>query len=146
MFNTIIDKNGIADMFHVNNEITKDPRVIAYKFCEYFTDTCPKFSAKIPKPKTPFMNHLKQVNSMNHQSLFMMPTDPDEIRKIVMSMKPKTSCGHDNINAKLLKTLGPAIYQPISININKSLESCYVPADMKLVKIIPIYNSKTKTD
>jgi hypothetical protein len=71
----------------------------------------------------------------------MMPTDSNEIRRILISMKAKTSSGHDQINAKLLKTIGPAIYQPL-----KSLESGQVPAEMKLAKIIPIYKSKAKTD
>ena len=54
----------------------------------------------------------------------MTPTDPVEISKIITSLKPKNSSGHDTINANLLT----------------------VPNNMKVAKIIAIYKSKAKTD
>ena len=32
----------------------------------------------------------------------MSRTDPIEIKQIISSLKPKTSCGHDGINTKFL--------------------------------------------
>ena len=81
-----------------------------------------------------------------YESFFLMPTDANEISKILTSMKPKTSAGHDNISTKLLKALKPAICDPISIIINMSLQSGKVPGNMKLAKVVPIYKAKEKTD
>ena len=38
-------------MFHVNNQIIKDPKVIADEFCEYFTDISPNLQLKFLSPK-----------------------------------------------------------------------------------------------
>ena len=150
IFNKIIgrksDKNGISDMFKVNNETIRDPKTIADKFCEYLADIGPKFASKIDNPNVPFHNYLNKKKIQKHQSFFMTPTDPVEISKIITSLKPKNSSGHDKINANLLKTLKPVITLPICLIINKSIETGTVPNNMKVAKIIPIYKSKAKTD
>ena len=60
-------------------------------------------------------------------------------------MKSKTSTGCDNISSKLLKELANVLGGPISILINKSMESGIVPKSMKTAKVIPIFKSKDKT-
>ena len=42
--------------------------------------------------------------------------------------------------------LKESVSLPLSIIVNKSLESGIVPKDMKLAKVIPIYKYKVKTD
>ncbi len=76
----------------------------------------------------------------------MVPCDSDEILQIITSLKPKNSSGYDKISSKLLQTLRETVSLPLSIIINKSLESGCVPNNMKLAKIIPIYKSKSKTE
>ena len=76
----------------------------------------------------------------------MEPTDPIEIARIITSLKPKNSSGHDGISSKLLKCLNPSISNVVCTIINKSLESGTVPRSMKAAKVIPIYKSKVKTD
>ena len=49
-------------------------------------------------------------------------------------------------SSKMLKSLQPALCLPISILINKSMETGQVPANMKIAKIIPIYKSKEKNN
>ncbi len=46
----------------------------------------------------------------------------------------------------MLKALNDVMCLPISIIINKSIESGCVPRNMKLAKIIPIFKSKQKTE
>ena len=78
----------------------------------------------------------------NEHSIFMQPTDEVEIGRIIASLKPKTSCGHDGLNCKLIKQL---IAIPIYIIINKSLSSGTIPTSMKTAKVIPLFKSKDKT-
>ncbi len=63
-----------------------------------------------------------------------------------MALKPKKSSGHDGISSLLLKSLKDSICYPISLIINKSIETGIVPKNMKTAKVIPIYKSKEKTD
>ena len=76
--------------------------------------------------------------------MFLAPTDPDEISKILKTMKSKTSSEHDNINSKLLKAVESYIVKPISTLINKSIETGIVPDIMKLAMVISIYKARNK--
>ena len=120
----------------------KKPKTIADKFCKYFSEIGHTYSTNIPPPKRPFHDYLHHKTC---NSFFMMPTDPIEISRIITSLKPKTSSGHDNISSKLLKYLIPSISVPLSIVINKSFQTGIVPKNMKVAKIIPIYKAKEKT-
>ncbi|KAK2149087.1 hypothetical protein LSH36_468g02015 [Paralvinella palmiformis] len=61
-----------------------------------------------------------------------------------MSLKPKTNSGYDRISSKLLKYLIPSISFPISIVINKSVQTGIRPRNMKIAKMISIYKEKNK--
>lgn len=135
-------KTSISDSFLTDNNIPiTDQAQISNNFCKYFTEVGHKLASKIPKPVKPFEKHLINKNNL---SMFLYPTDPEEINKTLSALKPKTSTGHDNINSKLIKTLSASIATPLSVIINKSLESGIVPNTWKLAKIIPIYKSKEK--
>ncbi|KAK2155891.1 hypothetical protein LSH36_228g04026 [Paralvinella palmiformis] len=71
--------------------------------------------------------------------MFMSPTDPEEVSRIITSLKPNNIFGHGGVSSKLLKTLKPAICEPISIVINKSLGT-----NMKIPKLYPFTNPKKK--
>ena len=76
------------------------------------------------------------------KSVFLVPTDPNEILKLLTSLKSKKSSGHDNLSSSFLKDLANEICIPISTLVNKSLELGIVPETMKLAKVIPIYKAK----
>ena len=136
------DKSGISDMFNINNNKITNAKTISDKFCEYFSEIGHRYASSIPSPNKPFQDYLQHAN---RNSFFMMPTDPIEVSRIITSLKPKTSSGHDGISSKLLKCLTPSITVPISIIINKSFQTGIVPGNMKIAKIIPIYKAKEKT-
>ena len=48
------------------------------------------------------------------------------------------------LTSTFLKSVKSAVVQPLSILINKSLETGTVPDKLKLAKVIPIYKSKDK--
>ena len=74
----------------------------------------------------------------------MTPTDPQEIIKILKELKPKQSTGHDNVSTHFLKQISNNISTPVSILVNKSIQSGTFPDTLKLAKVIPIYKAKAK--
>jgi hypothetical protein len=137
------NKCKISDSFKLDNgTLLTNPKLINNAFCKYFTEVGSKFAAEIPPPSEPFNKHMPPKSKT---SLFMYPTDPEEINKITSSLKPKTSLGHDRISSKLIKLLSNSIKIPLSKIINKSLESGMVPHSWKIAKVIPIHKSKEKT-
>ncbi len=133
----------ISDSFKAdNNDILTNPLLISNAFCKYFTEIGSKFASRIPRPNKPFHEHM---TPLNNASLFLHPTDNDEVFKTIMSLKAKTSFGHDKISSKLIKLLANSIAVPLSKIINTSLSTGTVPQSWKLAKVIPIYKSKEKS-
>ena len=77
-------------------------------------------------------------------NMFMAPTDQHEIIKLIDSLKPMNSSGHDNITSALIKDIKHEIAIPLTILFNKSIHGGRVPDDIKLAKVIPIYKAKYK--
>ena len=135
------DKSSFPDSFKVNNSSINDTKTIANGFCEYFTNVGHNFASKIPAPNEGYEKHMKG-NYL--KSFFPAPTSPEEICRIIMSLKSKKSSGPDEINSILLKNIAKNISKPVSSLINKSLAEGHVPEILKIAKVVPIYKSKDK--
>jgi len=101
------DKSNISEVFRSGNDFIKDPKTISNMFCKYFSEIGPTFAERIPAPEKWYDHYIK--HPISNQSFFMSPTDPIEISRIIMTLKPKNSSGHDGISSKLLKTLNQSI-------------------------------------
>ena len=77
-------------------------------------------------------------------SIFFFPTDTQEISKLITSLKAKKSSGHDDLSSWLLKTLSAEITEPLCYLVNKSLEEGIMPYELKIAKVIPIFNAKER--
>ena len=140
------DKSSISKMFTINNTQVTDPKIIADKFCDFFSGVGRKYADKIPNSRKSPMSYLAANSRSNAQSLFMGPTDINEISVLLNRMKPKKSAGNDDLNACILKKVSVNILEPITAIINKSLESGLVPDCFKIAKVIPIHKGKAKDD
>ena len=136
------DKSTLNDTFNDNGVRTSDPDIIAKGFCSYFSEVGEKFASAIPQANTSYKSYL--TPQTNSKTLFLSPTDPDEVDKIITTLKPKKSCGHDNISTLLIKKAKIELKLPISILINKSIAAGTVPTMMKTAKVVPIYKNKNK--
>ena len=132
--------------FKHNDTVINSPQLIANQFCDYFTNIGPEFANRIPESGNSHTHYLSKTQNRNPNSLFLSPTDPNEILKIVKSLKTKKSCGHDNLSSYFIKQIGHSIARPLSTIINKSLESGIVPDNLKLAKVVPIYKAKEKDE
>ena len=121
------DKTDLQQTFNVNGNCINDPKEIAHGFCDYFTNIGPNLANDIPSHNEDFKHYLKFKNKSTCNSIFLSPTDPDEIYKILLLLKPKKSTGHDNLSSAFLKDVSQAISIPISILINKSFSNGIVP-------------------
>ena len=104
--------------------------------------TVPCFADKIPPAQHSYKWYMK--SKRNLRSMYMIPTESDEISKIIKSLKTKKSTGHDNISITMLKSLHSELSKPLASIINMSLVKGIIPNTMKLAKVIPIYKAKNK--
>ena len=61
------------------------------------------------------------------------------ILDIGAKMKPKMSAGLDNISSKLLKEILPIIADPVAHIFNLSLQTGFIPAELKIAKVVPVF-------
>lgn len=78
------------------------------------------------------------------QSFFFSPTDPVEIRTIVLSLKNDSSPGFDNFPVALHKKALPSLIIPLIHIFNISLENGVFPNCWKLAIVSPIYKGGQK--
>ena len=62
-----------------------------------------------------------------------------DIDKIINELSNKTSCGHDNISTKLLKSMKHLLVKQLTIIINQMLHTGIFPKKLKIAKVIPLY-------
>ena len=134
------NKKDLPNTFMVNGVSCSDPKKIADGFCDYFTSVGETFSSRIPRSNVSYSHYL---NKSYNKSIFFDPITEEEVSSIIIKqIKPKKSCGHDGISGWLIKKLHTSLSLPLSIAINKSIESGIVPESQKIAKVIPIYKSK----
>ena len=137
------NKNDLVECLKIENiEITQQKK-IAKEFAKHFSSVGECFASKIPSPDTPIQDYISQIPRSNI-SLFLTPTSPEEIKRIICNLLNKKSAGFDKINNILLKQISCAIAEPLSIIFNKSMNEGNFPQRMKLADTIPLYKAKEK--
>ena len=112
---------------------------IANNFNDFFTNIGTKLANKISPPDSDYVSPLKSKNKQN--SMFLNPTNTDEIIKMTKNFKLSNSSGIDNISTKLLKMIINEIAPVLSDIFNRSLLSWIVPSQLKIAKVNPIFKS-----
>ncbi len=131
---------GIGSQFHnVHNKLVTDPHTICNEFCKYYSSIGQNFASKIPDSKYSSEKFLK---GNYPYSLFLQPTDSEEIRKIICNLKNKKSYGIDGISSIIFKKFAQELASPIAEIFNMSISTGIVPDIMKIAKVIPVYKSK----
>ena len=74
--------------------------------------------------------------------IFLRPTTPEEITKIIGNFSDTKSSGPNSIPVRILKLLNPEISKTISTLINRSFEMGVFPSVLKISKVIPVFKNK----
>ena len=122
---------------------TDDPIKISENFNSFFTNIGTDLAAKIPATKINFKTYLKK---RAQNSLFLLPTSPEEIESIVNLFNNKKSAGVDDIGLDILIKTICTISKPFSFLINQSLQTGKVPDAIKVAKVVPIFKNGSKSE
>jgi len=140
------DKSTTNKIFQVNDKEMTNSKEISNNFCDFFTTIGIQYANNIPQAVNNSDKYLSLKKGKCPNSMFMAPTDPNEIQDVMKGLKNKKSFGHDHISMNFLKSIGSCVYKPISQIINISIQSGIVPNTLKLAKVIPIYKAKAKNE
>ena len=85
-------------------------------------------------------NFRKYFNSSSPCSMYMMPTNINEVKNILKNLK-SNSPGHDDISPKILKHCYDTLSIPLTHTINLSLKHGGFPDHLKRAKGVLIHKS-----
>jgi hypothetical protein len=71
----------------------------------------------------------------------IQPTDPSEVRRHILSLKPRTAPGNDGISTVMLRHLSKHAIQHPTLLFNSILKLGYFPTIWKAAKVIPIHKT-----
>ena len=120
-----------------NIKIKKDQE-IANELGKYFSQVGKNYAKKAGISKTGIDEYLMKIR-MNQNSIFLLPTTQEEIKRLIEKLPNKTSSGYDRINNIVLKEIKEIICVPLASLFNRSLSEGKFPNCMKLAEIIPLY-------
>ena len=130
-------KSGTYPEFFFNGCIISEPKMIANKFNDYFSNIGSNLAKKIPSTSCSFHNFLTERNV---ESIFLKPVQKDEILDIIMSLK-NGSPGIDDIPAAVLKYVARDILNPLLHVCQLSLSEGVFPNELKIAKVLPLYKA-----
>ena len=125
-------RENLPNFFRQNKDILNNAKDIADGFNDFFAGIGPQLAAEIDQSGRSFKSYLNNCDSLFRISL----VTETSILNVIKKLKPKTSSGVDCVSNKLLKRIAPIIINPLHYLINLSLESGFVPQQMKVSKII----------
>ena len=135
------DKSTIINQITIDNLLITNQQEIANKFAEFFSTVGPSFARKIGSPAKVITDYNKKI-PLNKMSLYMYPTNSEEIKSVINNMLNKTSTGYDGISNKLLKGIKSSILNPLTIIFNQSMSQGIFPKAMKEASVVPLFKAE----
>ena len=123
------------DKFTMNENII-NPQDTANTFNSYFINIGPNLSNNIGNQNKDFTTFLTKPTQF---SMFLNPTNPNEIIKITKDLNTSKSYGHDRISTSLLKQIIHVIASPLTYIFNLSITTGECPNALKIAKVNPIF-------
>lgn len=138
----IINKNktnipkDIIDSLKIDNKYVNNPQEIANSFNNFFVD-------KIQPINSSNSNTNIKINKCNN-SIFMAPSTPQDVLKIIKDLKNTNSVGHDEVSTKVLKYVADIICVHLSFIINLCISTGTYPDKLKISIIKPLFKKDDK--
>ncbi len=85
-------------------------------------------------PPLPDLDHINKLDTIN--------ITPNEVGKVLKSLKLGKACGNDGINNKVLKELHEELSIPLSTLFNHSIEHAIMPTKWKEANVTPIFKKR----
>ena len=120
------------------NSVT-NPQKIADKFNEYFVNIGPQLEKKIPKHDN--FTYERYLNGNYTDSMFIEPVTEYELQMEINNLNENKSAGHDEISAKMIKTIGKEIVKPLTYIFNLPFQTGKIPKFLKIALITPIFKA-----
>ena len=134
-------RENVPDTFFYNGEFISGADNIAKGFNTFFSGIGPELANSITPTNKSFRDYLGEPNG---EHFIFGKITPKILTEIAGKMLPKKSAGPDFISTKLLKQILPTIVSPLCHIFNLSLQTGYIPTQLKTAKVVPVFKSGDK--
>ena len=144
ILNNILNKNNHKSCnteFNLNGQVINNAKEIPDHFNDFFISIGPNQVSQIPDTNTHFSNYLSDPNE---NSMFLTPITEEEVINIINDLDVKKSTGHDGISILIIKKLANELSVPLTCIFNMSINSCLVPDQLKVARVVPIHKKECK--
>lgn len=87
------------------------------------------------------LDALHYISDLNiRESIYLRSTNTEEVTRIILELK-ESSCGYDEISARVIKDTYHIYLIPLVHLINLSLSQGVFPSELKTARVIPLYKS-----
>ena len=143
--NLIKNKTSNNDIKEIiqNGESITDPVKISEIFNNFFASVGDTEAKNIPKNDTDPLSYLR---GLPPESMFLGPTDKEEILKETKKLNKKKSSGWDGIPSFILLDTLPVMTTVFTHCINDSFQKGIFPDCLKLAHVVPIHKKAERTN
>ena len=129
----------------IGNITYNNPGDVSNELAAYFASVGPNYAKDISAPKKEISDYLKRLQKNDH-SIFLAPTNKNEIENLINNLPNKNSSGFDLVNNKLLKLIKTKMAIPLDIVFNQSIECGIFPNKMKWAEVVLLYKGKSRLE
>lgn len=141
--NILLRRSTLPKEFKLENgKLLTDCKQIANAFNDFFVGIGNTILTNQPLNGA----HSQYLITQHDCNLSFFAITESTVNDIIDNLKPKSSCGTDNISNKLLKLCKSIIAKPLTIIINQMLSTGIFPDKLKISKVIPLYKKDDDTN
>ena len=128
-----------------NGLLVNKPSALAECMNSYFTSKVRGLRENLPPNQLNPLSLVENLMKNRTCSFSLKPVHPDEIEKIISSLKSTNSCGLDNIDSYVIKLAKSELIPVITHIVNLSISQHTFPLAWKTAKIIPLHKKDELT-
>ena len=126
----------------IDGDICTNKENMANAFNKYFATICTTIQA----PNDNVISHTSYLNTSVHSTFKFKTINNATTLQYLSNLTNSYSCGHDNINNTLLKSISNEISSCITLIINQSISTGSYPENLKLAKVVPIFKKNDELE
>ena len=125
-----------------NGMLETSPSRMAELQNQYYINKVRTIRQNMPAQRRDPLETLRQRMHGRSQPFSPAPVSPDQVEKIISSLKNSKASGVDMLDTYILKLVKTDIVPAVCHIINLSLETNKFPSKWKIAKVIPLYKGK----
>jgi hypothetical protein len=131
----------LSHIFNIDGKTTNNKLYIANAFNDHYTTIGSKLAKKFD-PTSDYEKYLPE----NAAAFDLEPVRPEEVEKLIRTLKAKRSHGHDLLTNAILKKMSYVFLRPLTFVINESIRQNKFPTIWKTTRVIPLYKSGDQSE